>query len=315
MAIPNSLFSFVTFRRPTCLRNGVGHYLLCLSLVNQITLALLLARLIHIILGLMIHSPYPTVSDIVCKVLNYSLSCFTRASLWLGTFVALERVYTTVFLTGQWFKQPHIARRLMLITFLVILVSAVYELIFTRSFSSMDERTGVICVTEFPLKQQFLSTILHQIISMGHFLVPLVINLCCTCTIIGVVIRTKMNLHGRKTQAKGNAHKNHPGRSILREVLNENKELIARPTITLIPSLFSLFSMPLFIVALSLACQNLEQHPLRYLLLTFYFLTFIPSNITFLLYIYPSSFYWDEWRATKIGQRLVALREKRSKAT
>ena len=109
-----------------------------------------------------------------------------------------------------------------------------------------------------------------------------------------------------------NVHENRPRHDILREVLHENKELIARPMVTLIPSLFSLFSLPLFIVALSLACQNLEQHPLRYLLLAFYFLTFIPSILTFFLYIYPSSFYWAEWRGTKIGQRLVALRENRS---
>ena len=198
VAIPNNLFAFTTFQRSACLRTGVGHYLLCLSLVNQITLALLIARLTLIILGLLIGSTHPTVADILCKVLNYSLSCFARLSLWFATFVALERVYTTTFLTGQWFKQPHIARRLMLGTVAVIFITASYELVFTKSFSSMDDRSGVICVTEFPFRHQSMWTILHQMISITNFLLPLVINVCCTCTIVGVVIRTKMNLQRRR---------------------------------------------------------------------------------------------------------------------
>lgn len=197
-AIPNNLFSFVTFRRRACLQNGVGHYILCLSVVNQINIALLLARLIHIILGLLIQSSHPIMSDIVCKVLTYSLSCLMRVSFWLATFVALERVYTTMFLTAQWFKQPHTARRLMIVTVAVIFLSAAYELVFTESFSRSDERGDVSCVTEFPHKHQSMWTVLHQVITIVHFLLPLVINVCCTCTVIVVIVRTKMNLYGRR---------------------------------------------------------------------------------------------------------------------
>ena len=101
----------------------------------------------------------------------------------------------------------------------------------------------------------------------------------------------------------------HP--NVILEVLSENKELIARPAITLIPSLFSLFSLPLFIMAFAFVCQNLEQHPLRHLLLTFYLLIFVPSMMTFILYIYPSSFYWNQWLRTKMSRRIVAMRKNR----
>lgn len=101
-----------------------------------------------------------------------------------------------------------------------------------------------------------------------------------------------------------------PRRTVWRDVLNENKEMIARPAITLIPSSFSLFSLPLFILAFSLGCRNIDEHPLRYLVLTFYFLTFIPSMITFILYIYPSSFYWREWQSTEMSQRMSNFRNR-----
>ena len=307
LAIPNNLFSFVTLKRQDCLRNGVGHYLLTLTLVNQITLTLLIARLVHIMLGLSTSASQSIRSDLFCKVFTYSLTSFTRSSFWLSTFVTLERVYTTVFITKQWFKQPHIARRLIIIKITIILISASYELIFTKSFSNIDERSGTICVTEFPLNHQTLWTVLHQIITVMNFLLPILINIGCTLTIIVVVLRTKMNLHQRRT---GDAHGSRPRPNVLREVLTENKELIARPAITLIPSLFSLFSLPLFIMALAFVCQNLEQHPLRHLLLTFYLLIFVPSIMTFILYIYPSSFYWDQWLQTDMSRRIIMMRKR-----
>ena len=94
-----------------------------------------------------------------------------------------------------------------------------------------------------------------------------------------------------------------------RYVLQEHSEMITRPAITLVPSIFSLFSLPLLIVSFSLGCQSLETSPLRYLLISCYFLGFIPQILTFCLYIYPSSFFWKEWKATAISQWITARRE------
>ena len=86
-------------------------------------------------------------------------------------------------------------------------------------------------------------------------------------------------------------------------VLSENKELVVGPGITLIPQLFSL---PLFISSFTLDCQNIENSWLRYLLITSYWTSFIPQLISFFLYICPSSFYFDEWSKTKMGQWMNA---------
>jgi hypothetical protein len=97
--------------------------------------------------------------------------------------------------------------------------------------------------------------------------------------------------------------------NLLRDVLNDNKEMISRPTITLIPSIFSLFSLPLFITSFSLGCRSIENSPIRYALIVFYFLSFIPQITTFFLYVYPSSLFFNEWRLTKIGQWIAVLRQ------
>ena len=87
-------------------------------------------------------------------------------------------------------------------------------------------------------------------------------------------------------------------------VLNENKELVIGPAITLVPQLFSL---PLFLVTFILDCQNLENSWLRYLLIISYLISFLPQSTSFLLYILPSSFYSDQWRRTKMGKWVYKL--------
>ena len=198
LSIPNNAFSFVTLKRRDCLRNGVGRYLLCLSVVNQISLILLIVRFIHIVVGLSFPTSQPVVSDIFCKLFTYTLTSFTRISFWLNTFVTFERVYTTLFLTKRWFRQPHIARRLIITLMLMTCFSASYELIFNKSFSNTDERQGTVCVTEFPLKHQRMWTVLHQIIAITNFLLPIIINIGCTLAIIVVVLRTKLSIHRRR---------------------------------------------------------------------------------------------------------------------
>ena len=94
---------------------------------------------------------------------------------------------------------------------------------------------------------------------------------------------------------------------LLRTVLAENKELVVGPAFTLIPQLFSL---PYFIALLILRCQNIQTSGLRYLLIASYLPTFVPPLMSFLLYISPSSFYSQEWRATSLSKWLVAFKRR-----
>ena len=195
-ALPNNLFSFVTLRRRSCLRNGIGHYLLCLSVINQITLALLFSRLVHLSLTASMLQSSPIIDELLCKCSSYLLICCIRLANWLSSFVALERVYTTIFFNKHWLKQPRIARRLMALTFCVVFLSA-DQLVFTQSFSDADEGHGSMCVTKFPASSQSMWTFIHQFIFVAHLLLPLLINIGCTFTIIAIVIKTKMKLRGQ----------------------------------------------------------------------------------------------------------------------
>ena len=83
LGLINNLFSFVTFRRHKCLRNGIGQYLLYLSVVNQISLGVLAARLIHLSMTITGRHSHPTFDEVLCKLLSYLLACSGRIVYWL----------------------------------------------------------------------------------------------------------------------------------------------------------------------------------------------------------------------------------------
>jgi hypothetical protein len=194
IALPNNLFSFITFRRPKCLCNGVGQYLFYMSVINQISLSVLVARLIHLSATMTGFHSRLTIDHIFCKMLNYLLICFTRISYWLVSFVATERVYTTVFLNGQWLKKPYVARRLITLVFFIVFASGAYELVFVKSFIFDDNNNSNMCIIEFPIGSRSKWMLIHQIVSIIHSMLPLFINFCCTITMIYVITKSKMNI-------------------------------------------------------------------------------------------------------------------------
>jgi hypothetical protein len=172
-----------------------------LSIINQLAVTFPLARLIHLTVIMSIFESTARVNDMFCKVFSYFLTCFIRIAFWLASFVALERSYTALFLNKQWLKQPYIARRLVVATFVIVFLSSSYELAFVRSFSAVEQGYGAMCVTQLLVSSQSTWIFIHQVVFVTHLLTPLLINICCTCTIIIIVINTKMNIR-EQTQCK-----------------------------------------------------------------------------------------------------------------
>jgi hypothetical protein len=108
--------------------------------------------------------------------------------------VAIERVYTCVYLRGEWLKKPHVARRVIALSVIAILFSSAYELAFVKSFSVGNDNHSSMCVFEFPIASQSLWMRVHQIVSIINLISPLLINIFCTITIICVIAKNKLNL-------------------------------------------------------------------------------------------------------------------------
>jgi hypothetical protein len=196
LGLINNVFCFVTFRRPRCRRNGVGQYLFYISVINQLNLVFLVIRFIHLTVNISDLYNDPSLDNIFCKMSNYLLISSTRIIYWLGSLIAIERIYVTLFLNGHWLKKPHIARCLILFTLIIILIVSAYELAFIESQISSDDGQNAMCVLNFPLNYSFWKE-LHKAVTIINTLVPFLINLCCTIGIICIVTKKKMNANAR----------------------------------------------------------------------------------------------------------------------
>jgi hypothetical protein len=165
-----------------------------MSIINQICLSVLVARLIHLSITITGFQSHPIVDNILCKVLNFLLVGFTRIAVWLVSFVAIERAYTTVFLKGQWLKKPYVARRFIALTCFIVFSSGAYELVFVKSLVGINDGNGGMCVFVLPIVSQSTWVLIHQIISIINSMLPLLINLSCTITMIYVITKSKMNI-------------------------------------------------------------------------------------------------------------------------
>ena len=305
LGLINNLSCFVTFRRPRCLSNGIGHYLLAMSICNQLTLAFLALRLIHLAVNISASYQSFRLDGILCKTSNYLLTASTRLTYWLSSLVAIERVYVALFINGQWLNKPRIARRIIPLTVVTIFGVSAYQRLVTHLPIDRDDENNALCSVTFSASSSNWlrpSGPITVIDSVGPFL----INLVCTVSIICLVTQKKMNAtHGRDTHApQSNVAPRQNRLHLLRSVLIENKELVIGPAFTLLPQLFSL---PYFVASLMLECRDLQRTGLRYLLTLSYFTTFIPPLTSFFLYIAPSTFYTKEWQATSIGKWLMTL--------
>ncbi len=300
----NNVCSFVTFNRPKPLLVGIGHYLRTASIINQLTLFILLLKLVHLVLSIKGYVVYHLMNTILCKVLSYLLACTSRMSYWLMGMVAIERVYVTWYLKGTWLKSPRIAKWTMGAIIIGTMVCNVHELIYYQSIEdpkSLDMNNSRWCVTSYP---SGIGTY-NQVNIILNYILPLLINLLSTIVLM-VLITRKRAIATTNKSAHLKSESNM--RLTMRTYVNlfcENKELILAPLVTMLPQIFAL---PQFILSFSLACQEFNVNWQRYLLIISYFITYLPQVLSYKLYISPSSFYKNEFHATELYKRVVRWR-------
>jgi len=140
------------FNRSKPLLVGIAHYLRMASIINQLTIFLLLLKLIHLVLSIRGHIVHQMMNTILCKVLSYLLSCLYRMSYWLMGMVAIERVHVAWYLKSSWLKSPRIAKRIIAAILIGIAAFDVHELIYYQSIEdpkSVDMNNSTWYVTSY----------------------------------------------------------------------------------------------------------------------------------------------------------------------
>jgi hypothetical protein len=224
-------------------------------------------------------------------------------SYWLMGMVAIERVYVTWYLKGTWLKSPRIAKRIIVAIVIGVIVLNIHEVIYYESIEdpkSSDMNNSTWCVTSYPS----IIGKYNQVNIILNYIIPFLINLLSSIVLMILITRK------RATAMIKNVNHSHAGRNMRTtfcayiNLLNENKELILAPLVTMLPQLFSL---PQFIISFSLACQEFQVDWQRYLLIISYFITYLPQVISYKLYISPSTFYKNEFHTTLLKKKINKL--------
>ena len=296
----NNVCCYVTFNRRKPLLVGSGHYLRTASIINQLSLFILLLKFVHLVLSIRGYFVHYWTNMVLCKVLSYLLACTSRMSYWLTGMVAIERVYVTWYLKGTWLKSPRIAKRIMSATIIGIMVCNVHELIYYQSIEdpkSLDVNNSTWCVTSYP---SIIATY-NQVNTILNYILPFLINLLSTIILLILIVRKRATATAKKDGHSAVKLNLRMKCHAYIDLLTENKELIVAPSLTMLPQLFSL---PQFILSISLACQEFKVNWQRYVLIISYFVTCFPQVLSYKLFVSPSTFYTTQFHATKLYKKI-----------
>jgi hypothetical protein len=190
---------------------------------------------------------------------------------WLRASVAIERAVNV--LQGIKFhkmKSQRVAKR---ITFLVVLLTTctyIHDSLY-RSLS-YDEEQRTWCITTY---SRFVQ-VFDWPMTILHFSPPFILNLISALIIITSIARVRFNFQKKKQSYKES----------LRQQFQQHKCLLISPCVLIVAA------VPRLIITFLLGCMKSAQDASIYL--TGYFISFIPSMLTLLVFILPPEHYKKE---------------------
>jgi uncharacterized membrane protein (DUF485 family) len=94
----------------------------------------------------------------------------------------------------------------------------------------------------------------------------------------------------KKSRQQLNLHPNEKYKEVLRKQFQQHKHLLTAPIVLVI------LALPRLIITFASKCMKSSND--SWLFLVGYFISFIPSMVTFVVFVVPSTFYMKEFRKT-----------------
>ncbi|CAF1381200.1 unnamed protein product [Adineta steineri] len=278
--IINSLLSIITFKNKSIQTVGCGIYLLSSSIT-----ALLITILFGLKFWILILSQVEDVSNrlflsLQCYSLDFLLRICLNVEQWLNAFVAVERAYTVI--QGAGFnkkKSKKIAKLVIVIILIVNICTSIHDPIHRKVIEEEnddDNEKRIWCIATYSHSIRVFNSVMHIL----HFFGPFLINLVSSITLIVMKAHRQLKLH---TQQTFSHH--------LQEQFKEHKHLLTAPM------LLVTLAIPRLIISFVSKCMK-SANDSAWLFLVGYFISFIPSMLTFVIFILSSTFYKKEFHKT-----------------
>ncbi|CAF1000956.1 unnamed protein product [Adineta steineri] len=295
----NSILSFITFQNKDSQQVGCGMYLLASSITSLLAISMFIIKFWFVVLTHINVSTSLSVLRGGCVSIEPILKLFLYLDGWLNACVAVERA--VLIFKGVKFdkkKSKSIARRTVLILPFCIFGTLIHELVFRRLFeyetvpdttdtSKNNEDTikrYISCITRYsPSVQDYNTAVLFF-----HLVGPFIVNLFSALFII---------FGG--AQQRSMARTSQSFKEHVQQQFREHKQLIISPIVLLF------LSIPRLIISLLPGCVKTSEN--LWLYLGAYFISFTPSMLIFLIFVFPSELYMKAFK-----QSIIRIRQRPS---
>ncbi|CAF1063083.1 unnamed protein product [Adineta steineri] len=267
----NSILSFMTFNNKEICQIGCGIYLLTVSIITLFTMILFALKFWILLIAQMMYITSDSFLKIQCISIDFLLRIGINMDRWLSACVAIERVISVI--KGTRFdknKSKKMAKLIILIVFIFNISTNIHDPIHRHLIkdNDNDNEKRIWCIITY---SSTLRTY-NKIMNLCHFFIPFIINLISGPLIILVTARQRKIIRIQESYRK-----------ILKKQVQEHKHLLISSTSLIILAILHL------IIAFVSDCMSSINSP--WLFLIGYFISFIPSILTFPVFIMPSTSY------------------------
>ncbi|CAF2569210.1 unnamed protein product [Rotaria sp. Silwood2] len=273
----NGALALITFNNKTICEVGCGLYLLGSSITTLLTTIIFGLKFWILLLAQMALISNRLFLQIQCLSLDFILRICLNMDQWLNACVAMERAMTIIkAIHFREEKNKQIAKITIVILPILVIGTTIYDPFYRHLIDEENEDDKRIwCIITYPTSIKKFNSTIHTF----HFLAPFIINLTSAVIFITKKSRQKSNLQTRQ-----------PYKEHLKEQICQHKHLFTAPVVLVI------LALPRLILLFVSKCMKSTYD--SWLFLVGYFISFIPSMLTAMLFIVPSKFYKKQLQQT-----------------
>jgi hypothetical protein len=285
----SGILSIMTFNNPETRKVGCGIYLISSSITALLTMTIFALKFWILIIAQMTYLTNRLFLKSQCISIDFLLQICLNLNQWLNACVAVERAVTTM--KGTKFskeKSKQMAKYILLGLLILNISTTIHDPIHRRLIEDDDDdnEKRIWCFVTYPSELQTFNTVMN----IFHFLTPFIINLISAPIIIIVTARQKTTVQ-----------KNQTYRKILKEQIQHHRHLLITPSVLVI------LAVPRLILYFVSSCMKSINDP--WLFLTGYFISFIPSMLTFVVFVVPSKTYKQQfWKTYERYKKAIQRR-------
>ena len=279
----NGILTLITFMSKVTRNVGCGYYLFSTSIATLVITVMFGLKFWILVLTQMQVISNRSFLSFQCRLVDYLLQCALNMDQWLNACVAIERTVTIIkCVRFNKEKSKRTAKWVIILLLIFIITIGLDDPIHRRLIDEENEdEKRIWCVVSYPPAYQSYNTTMNIV----HFLCPFLCNLISAVMIISQNLRHKARIDHDLNYNQ-----------ILREELRQHQHLLIAPVVVVI------IGLPQLIFSFASKCMKSNSN--SWLFLIGYLISFVPSILTFILFVLPSAFYKKELRNTVTRYRL-----------